>query len=102
MRFLPHRETAAPRTTASGRSDSARRHARLAVSALAAILAVAMPATAAAKDRHHRQANAGNVTHAFYTETNTEANAVLVFRHDRDGQSTSRDLPRGISGAAAF
>jgi hypothetical protein len=59
-------------TTASGRSDSARRHARLAVSNLAAILAVAMPATAVAKARHHRQADAGNITHAFYTETNTK------------------------------
>lgn len=102
MRFLPRRETAAPMTTASGRSDSARRRARLAVSTLAAIVAVAMPATAVAKDRHHSQANAGNVTHAFYAETNTKANALLVFRHNRDGRlSLPERVQTGGRGIAA-
>jgi 6-phosphogluconolactonase (cycloisomerase 2 family) len=89
-------------TTASGRSDSARRRARLAVSTLAAIVAVAMPATAVAKDRHHSQANAGNVTHAFYAETNTKANALLVFRHNRDGRlSLPERVQTGGRGIAA-
>ena len=102
MRFLPRRETAAPMTTASGRSDSARRRARLAVSTLAAIVAVAMPATAVAKDRHHSQANAGDVTHAFYAETNTKANALLVFRHNRDGRlSLPERVQTGGRGIAA-
>ena len=102
MRFLPRRETAAPMTTASGRSDSARRHARLAFSTLAAILAAAIPATAVAKDRHHGQANAGNITHAFYAETNTKANALLVFRHNRDGRlSLPERVQTGGRGIAA-
>jgi 6-phosphogluconolactonase (cycloisomerase 2 family) len=44
-----------------------------------------MPATAVATDGPHGQANAGNSTHAFYTETNTGVNAVLVFKRNPDG-----------------
>ncbi len=85
MRFLTRRGTAAVMTTTPGRSDSLRRHSRLAFPALAATLVAAMPATAVAKDGHHSQVNAGKITQAFYTETNTAANAVLMFRRNRDG-----------------
>jgi 6-phosphogluconolactonase len=85
MRFLTRRGMAAAATTSPGRSDSVRIHLRLAFSTLAATLVAAMPATAVAKDGDHRQVNAGNITHAFYTETNSGANAVLVFRRNTDG-----------------
>ena len=85
MRFLTRRGTAAAMTTTPGRSDSLRRHSRLAFPALAATLVAAMPATAVAKDGHHSQVNAGKITQAFYAETNTAANAVMVFRRNRDG-----------------
>ena len=85
MRFVTRRGTAAATAATPGRSDSVRRHSRLAFSTLAATLVAATPATAVAKDGHHSQVNAGNITHALYTETNTGANAVLVFRRNSDG-----------------
>jgi 6-phosphogluconolactonase len=85
MRFVTRRGTAAATAATPRRSDSVRRHWRLAFSTLAATLVAATPATAVAKDGHHRQVNAGNMTHALYTETNTGANAVLVFRRNSDG-----------------
>jgi hypothetical protein len=72
-------------TTTPGRSDSVRRHSRLAFPALAATLVATMPATAVAKDGYHSQVNAGKITHACYTQTNTAANAALVFRRNPDG-----------------
>jgi hypothetical protein len=68
-----------------GWSAYARRHSRLVLSTLAATLIAAMPATAVAKVGPHREANAANRTDAFYTETNTRANAVLVFKRNPDG-----------------
>lgn len=65
-----------------GWSAYARRHSRLVLSTLAATLIAAMPATAVAKVGPHREANAGNRTDAFYTETNTRANAVLVCKRN--------------------
>src|SRR6185312_9570103 len=85
MRFRTRRRSATPMTTTPGWSVWVRRPSRLVFSILAAGLVAAMPATAVAKDGSHGQANAGNSAHAFYTETNTGANALLVFRHKRDG-----------------
>src|SRR5205807_2340373 len=85
MRCLTRRGTVAGITRTRGRPDSVRRHSRLALSTLAATLVAAMPATAVAKNGHHSPANAGHITRALYTETNTGANAVLVFRRNPDG-----------------
>jgi hypothetical protein len=65
-----------------------------------------MPATAVAKDGPHGHANAGNSAHAFYTETNTGANSVLVFRRNRDGTLAHPDRVqtggRGIAATPPF
>lgn len=85
MRFLTRRQSVAQMAPTFGWSAYARRHSRLVPSTLAATLIAAMPATAVAKVGPHREANAGNRTDAFYTETNTRANAVLVFKRNPDG-----------------
>lgn len=101
MRFRTRKRSAAPMTTTLGWS-CVRRRSRLAFSTLAAALVAAMPATAVAKDGPHGQPNAGNMAHAFYTETNTGANAVLVFRHNRDGTlSLPEQVRTGGRGIAA-
>lgn len=85
MRFLTRRRSVAQMAPTFGWSAYARRHSRLVLSTLAATLIAAMPATAVAKVGPHREANVGNRTDAFYTETNTRANAVLVFKRNPDG-----------------
>jgi 6-phosphogluconolactonase len=105
MRFRTRKRSAAPMTTTLGWS-CVRTRSRLAFSTLAAALVVAMPATAVAKDGPHGQPNAGHSAHAFYTETNTGANAVLVFRHNRDGTLSLpervRTGGRGIAATPPF
>ena len=85
MRFLTRMRSVVQMAPTFGWSAYARRHSRLVLSTLAATLIAAMPATAVAKVGPHREANAGNRTDAFYTETNTRANAVLVFKRNPDG-----------------